>query len=375
MRKAVITTFFKAENYGAALQAYALEDIIQNRNYKPEILNYRDAAIEDLYNIFYFKRETFYLSIRAFLGNIIFYRRNRKRHLKFQEFQRDFLKIGEREYRSAEDVKRNPPNADIYITGSDQVWNASITEGLSDIYTLNFGEGQIKKVAYAASIGSGILSQSEKENLKEKISGIDCVSVRELTAGQIVGDLLPLKPVAVTLDPVLLRNQEEWEADLTFNKRKKDKYILAYHVEEDEEYRKAVNALSQMTGLKILHFDRRNRFCNALKSAYTAGPLEFVSLIQHAEYVITTSFHGTAFSIIFHKKFWVFPHRQTGSRVNDLLSLLGISERAVQTFEEFSSKDYDSEIDYVRVEKILSQERNKSLEWLENALKKSDDLT
>lgn len=134
MRKAVITTFFKAENYGAALQAYALEDIIQKRNYKPEILNYRDAAIEDLYNIFYFKRETFYLSIRAFLGNIIFYRRNRKRHLKFQEFQRDFLKIGEREYRSAEDVKRNPPNADIYITGSDQVWNASITEGLSDIY-------------------------------------------------------------------------------------------------------------------------------------------------------------------------------------------------------------------------------------------------
>ena len=65
---------------------------------------------------------------------------------------------------------------------------------------------------------SGILSQSEKENLKEKISGIDCVSVRELTAGQIVGDLLPLKPVAVTLDPVLLRNQEEWEANLTFNK-------------------------------------------------------------------------------------------------------------------------------------------------------------
>src|SRR5699024_6214752 len=99
-------------------------------------------------------------------------------------------------------------------------------------------------------------------------------------------------------------------------RKQKQKYILAYMVEEDLEYTKIVNCLSEMTGLKIIHFERvKRKMKNALKSAYTKDPFEFVNLIKNADYVVTTSFHATVFSIIYNKKFFVIPHKKTGARV------------------------------------------------------------
>ena len=374
MKKVIITTFFKAENYGAALQAYALEEVLLKKGYDVELLNYRDEAIESAYQLFDFKRKNFYLTVRALAGNFLFYRKKKSRRLEFLHFQSDYLKVGKIQYNSVENIKKNPPFADFYITGSDQVWNSSITKGVSDVYTLNFGASETKRIAYAASIGSKQIKLEEKELLKEKISNIDQISVREKTAKNMLGDLLPKKTIHVTLDPVLLKDRESWEMDLSDFSAERKNYILAYYIEEDGEFQKAVEALSKQTGLKIIHFEKRNKYKNVLCSAYTKGPFDFLNLIKNATYVITTSFHATAFSIIFQKKFWVFPHHFTGSRVTDLLQILKISNRAVHSLEEFLEKDYDKEIDYPKVDMILEKEREKSLQWLSVALREDDSI-
>ena len=127
--------------------------------------------------------------------------------------------------------------------------------------------------------------------------------------------------------------------------------------------------MTEKTGLKVIHFSKEEHgYKNILKSAYTEGPLEFINYIKNAEYVVCTSFHATVFSIIFNKKFFVVPHRKTGARVTNLLDKLNISNRAVNSIDEFNKIDYDSEINYEEVNSILKKEREKSLEWLNKAI-------
>ena len=110
-----------------------------------------------------------------------------------------------------------------------------------------------------------------------------------------------------------------------------------------------------------------------MKSCYTTGVLEFVEYIKNAEYVVTTSFHATVFSIIFNKKFWIIPHEITGSRVIDLVNSLELSNRIVNTLDMFLKVNYNEDINYERVERILDIKRQQSLQWLENEVKAKDE--
>lgn len=368
MKRIVLTTFFKAEHYGAVLQAYALQSVLQDKGFYVEILNYRDYAIENKCRPVKLKRNEFYSFLRACISFLLFYKKNKTRHKNFIQFQKLYLQIGKTEYWSVESIKENPPRADVYITGSDQVWNTEITKGISDVYTLHFGAENIQRISYAASIGGVQIRTEDEKALQEKLKKINSLSVREKTAKKALEKLLPEKTITVTLDPVLLRTKEKWEEDLTDLKKNKEKYILTYQIEENKEYKKTVNDLSLKTGLKVIDFKKWKRYANELYCAYTDGPLEFINLIRHAEYVITNSFHGTVFSIIFHKKFWVFPNCQTGSRITDLLDLLNISDRTIYAYDEFLLKKYNQNIDYERVDTILEKERAKSLEWLDLSL-------
>ena len=141
-------------------------------------------------------------------------------------------------------------------------------------------------------------------------------------------------------------------------------------VAEDPEYYKVIEYLSEKTGLKIIHASKRNKgIKNILRNAYTDGPIEFIKLIKNAEYVIATSFHATVFSIIFHKKFWIIPPKKTSSRITDLLKMLNIENRAIDSLENFKEKKYDEEINYSEVDEKLQAQREISLNFLDNAIK------
>ena len=322
--------------------------------------------MEKMYKVIKINKRNLYTRVRSFISALTYLKVNKSRYNNFNKFIDSNLKMTKK-YNSIDELRNDPPPKDVYITGSDQVWNPEITKGLSDIYTLNFGSDKTNRISYAASIGNNTLG---KEDYKGKVSKIDYISVREETAKKLLQPLIN-KPINVVLDPTLLIDKNGWEESFDLDDKEKEPYILTYHVAEYPEYVKIINELSKKTGLKVITFEKRkkNSYNNILRCAYSDGPEEFVRLIKNAKYVVTTSFHATVFSIIFHKKLFVVPHNTTGSRMLDLLNKLGLSNRAFYTLEEFKKFNYDEEIDYKKVEKILEIERNKSLTFLQNALK------
>lgn len=366
----VIVTFNKAHNYGAMLQEYALLKKTSEIGHA-EVLNYNDFNIAKNYKYIGLGYGTFIERIKIIIKYIIFFRINKKRYYAFDRFEKKFIKLTKEICNGVEDVDSCIKNTDILIAGSDQVWNPQITNGLSDIYTLNFGRKNVKRISYAASIGRSQIDKIMENEYKEKLSNLDCISVREESGAATLKKIIKDKEINVVLDPTLLLTKSEWE-NFSSNSKfidNKTKYILAYIVEKNPEQIKIVNQISHKTGLKVIHFEKMNRYKNSLKSAYTANPQEFVELIRNAEYIVTTSFHATVFSIIFNKKFWTIPHVVTGSRVTDLLKTFNIESRAIKTLEEFKTRNYNETIDYTKVNKILEIERDKSIKWLNNTLK------
>lgn len=369
MRKKVnIVTFHDAQNYGAMLQAYALQKTLE-KDYDVEIIDFKNDVIQKQNNIFYINKKNIKTVIKSLIHCVLFSTKKFRRSLSFNKFMKEKLKLTKK-YKNEKILESDFPKSYAYIAGSDQIWNTDITRSLRDVYTLNFGDDGIKRISYAASIGNSKIDKDEIDIYVNKISKIDYISVRE-EDGKEALDKFINKEISVVLDPTLLITKEEWDKEISNIKCKiNEKYILAYVVEPDEEYTKIVNYLSDKTSLKVVHFAHRSgKIKNVTKTAYTKGPLEFVKLIKDAEYVICTSFHATVFSIIFNKKFFVVPHRKTGSRVINLLDKLHIKNRVVYDFEEFSKIDYNMITDWSKVEKNLIQEREKSLNWLKDALK------
>lgn len=366
MKRIGILTFHNAHNYGAMLQAYALQEILSKEN-NVEIIDYRNKLIEEQYKLFRtFHKKNIKKSLKNFVGDILKYPMNKKRFKNFNSFMNEKLKLSNR-FNTEEQLFENNMNYNIMITGSDQVWNPGIVGSVSDVYTLNFGNA--KKISYAASVGNAELIDKNKKEFIRKVSQIDCISVREKDAKEKLSKIID-KPINVVLDPTLLMTKEEWDNKLENCSKENEKYILAYVVEKDEEYIKILNKLSKKTGLKVIHFSKRNYgYNNILRNAYTEGPFEFVNLIKNAEYVVATSFHAAVFSIIFNKKFFIIPHKTTGARVTNILNTLGIENRTYQCLEDFEKIDYDFETDWNSVNNKLEEERKKSIEWLNNSIK------
>ena len=368
-KKILITTFNKAHNYGAMLQEYALLQKVSKDNVT-EILNYEDKYIKKNYRLLNLGYGNLLNRLKQILKSILFFTMNKKRYDAFKKFEKDNITLTKK-YHNIDELNKSKLDYDVFITGSDQVWNPTITNGLSDVYTLNFGPKQVKRISYAASVGNSDNVKKYKSQYLKKLNCINVISVREKSAEIELSKIINNKEIKTVLDPTLLLTKKEWENVIINNKKIASKYILAYEVEENEEFIKIVNYLSEQTGYKIIHFSQRNknRLNNILFSAYTSGPLDFVYLIKNSEFVITTSFHATVFSIIFNKKFWTVPHIVTGSRVIDLLKTLNIDNRAIRTLAEFKARDYNEIIDYKKVNKILEVEREKSINWLNDVLK------
>ena len=184
-------------------------------------------------------------------------------------------------------------------------------------------------------------------------------------------DILDNKKIEVVLDPTLLLSANEWiELSKDYDRKFEEKYIVAYTMDNNDEYVKIANYLSEKTGYKIVYFDLRNiGFKNILANLYSYDPFEFINIIKNSEYVVTNSFHGTVFSVIFNKKLWVIPHLLKGTRMINLLEKIGLSNRIIRSLQEFKNVNYDESIDYDNVNNILKEERDKSINWLINSLK------
>lgn len=355
-----ILTFTDTNNYGALLQAYALKETVKKIKKNVEILNYKQPYIKNQRKIILIDRE----NIRTFFKSILFtitHLHKRIVNIKFIRFRKRNL------YRSSNTIfdpsEVKDTEKDIYIVGSDQIWNTKITHGDLTFF-LNFCSEQVGKIAYGASIGEDSVDERQKEILKNNIQEFDCISVREHNAVEILSKYTD-KEIYHVLDPTLLADKVIWSA-LTRNRKAKKEYLLIYRLHEDEEVYRIADMVSKKLNIDVRYINNYREDKYDFISERRVGPKEFITLFQNASFVVTNSFHGTTFSIVFNKNFITVPTERK-NRIESLLKLLHLEDRIITACSQIG-EEYNLNISYNIPNQLLEAEKNKSLSFLEKAI-------
>lgn len=340
-----ILTFHRAHNYGAILQAYALQEMLRSKGHCVEFIDYRNPYLLSVYNWFSWKRFITKNVMKAIKElNLIFKRKCRFNN--FQRFIQSKLYVSNQSY--------NLTSYDIIIIGSDQVWNTKLTHGFDSMYWGNWKHYNTAVASYAASMEDHI-SPEKKIEMSKLLKNFDFISVREESIKEQL-KLLTEKNIDVVIDPTLLLNRERW-LDIESKPVVKGDYILLYQVRNNEIAENIAKQISKRLNAKIVHLSARIDLGND-KETISSGPLEFLSLFRHAKFVVCTSFHGTIFSLIYHVPFCsVILKDGNDARVINILSQVGLEERGVSEyanhlFSPVNWKSVDERIDKMRQESM-----------------------
>ncbi|GAL67510.1 polysaccharide pyruvyl transferase family protein [Jejuia pallidilutea] len=324
-----ILTFHTPINYGAALQAFALQKHL--RDEYPELsiqnIDFKTDVHISKYNIFIPLRRNILVYLYKQFFIVLRYPSLRKRKKRFKSFIEEELKLTDR-YSSVDDLLQNPPIMDHYIVGSDQVFHPR-SEYL-EAYYLNFPKNNSKKSAYAPSFGISEFDKVPNDKIKPLLEDFDNICCRESDGAKYMSNLLN-KDVPVVLDPIFLLSDQQWE-EMSCGPLVSEKYIFIYDLNGGYDLLKIANKISKETGLKIVcQTQSADHFYKNCTQVFDSGPREFISLIKNAEYVVTDSFHGTAFSILFNKKQFIYVARPHASgRIRSIMGLCDISERIIE---------------------------------------------
>ncbi len=341
-----IVTFHRAHNYGAVLQAYALQEFIKSAGYTAGVYDYAPVASPAGGGI---KGKILKLVKKS----------NRKANQikaeKYKSFVEDNLNLNK-------DL-----DSDIYVSGSDQVWNAF--GKMDSAYFLRFVKNDAMKISYAASMGVDRVPEERKALFKKYIDCFDRISVREEGAKECLNQLCE-KDISVHLDPTLLMDEEFWLKQAEPINGIPEKYILVYLMHLPKNLNKLLKWLKKELGTDIVVMDSQGIVqggaCCLVKhdiALHEVGPKQFLWLMANAQSVVTSSFHGTAFSIIFRKEFYSIINPSAPSRIKNLLNKLGLSainENDLE-FTRFINNDWS------QVERVLNFERERSRCYIQEA--------
>jgi len=341
-----IVTFLYT-NYGALLQAYALQRYLKNENFNVVNIYFKTIEHENDSRVFNFYG-TFKSKISQLFFTLIRYRGLKKRKLRTDLFKNKYFNLSPI-YRTIEDFISRPPLFDIYISGSDQVFNPY--GDYRDVFYLNFDKGRSKKIAYSASFGINEFTDDVTRMVLPLVQDFDAISCREKDGADYLRDVLG-REVFWVADPTFLLKVEEWD-EICVLPKLKGKYIFVYALADEKSLIEIAKRIKKKTGFKIICVRGNTRdFISADKCIYGCGPAEFIGLIRKAEYVVTDSYHGTIFSIIFNKAFYTFISRpKVASRIYSLFNLLECSDRVV-TKEKIDCFTFDNKVALHNTEKL-----------------------
>lgn len=362
--KAGVITFHSAHNFGASLQTWALQRVLKDNNIEASVINYHPSIIDDLYNPLKGKE-----GIRKSLATMKLKRKNPNSLIRYKNYT-DFINIqfdliGD--YSTYEELEQADLDLDAYIVGSDQVWNSEHIGGFDPAYFLKFAKPGKRKIAYAASIGKDYILPIYHDRIKECLKSFTSISVREESAVKAVKDLVK-REVDVVLDPTLLIPREAYE-EIKRVPEINEKYIFVYMMENNPDVIAFANRMSQATGLPIVQRRPNKIFKNEIATCYTQGPGEFLGWIENAEYVITNSFHGTVFSMIYETPFVSMLHSNTGSRTIDLLKSLNMESHLLYKKEDFVDFSQFAIEDKESLRRRIAALRRSSIVFLLDALR------
>lgn len=358
-----ILTFHCADNYGAMLQAYGLKKYLCSNGIETEIVRY-----EPLYMT---GRHWWipYAPLKGIIGCLWLGWHGWKSHLRMGK---DFFKLRanmgnfRNTYLCEKDNKKMLFSYQLrrlpyqyYIVGSDQIWNPDITFGLRKVYFGGFKNKRKKRViAYAASLGKGSLKKGYNRKFSKLLKHVDVISLREKEAVSYVERFYQGK-IPVVVDPVFLLGKESWES-IEIKPEKKG-YILVYVTEKNPEIFSYVKTLSKEKKLSIVELRISKEKGDYFFADDTAGPAEFLGYIHNADYVVTNSFHGVAFSIIYQKQFLAFPHYSYNARIENVIHICGLESRVYKRGKE---NKIDTSIDWITARKRMDEKIRLSKEFL-----------
>ena len=362
-------TFHSSYNYGSVLQAYALQEFIKKNfgyAYNYQIINLRTERQKRYYDksfgMFDLKNNLKKILLVGHKVQIL------KRKNKYEDFINNKLCVT-KEYASLEELQSAKLDFDYFISGSDQIWNYKILD-FDWSFFLEFVNGNAKKISYAVSFGPRLLDLSDDESsrLKKDLAEYDNISVREAGSAEMVKQILGKSVAKIHVDPTFLLEKEDWNkiiGDRIYN----GDYILLYDLKGNKNAYKISRVLSKIYNIPVLivkenaklHFLYRD-----FVRKYDAGPIEFLNYVKYAKVVVSSSFHGNVFSIIFEKPFLAVDGKED-LRISNLLKLTKLVDRAVSDVDDLASIDLFN-LDYTVARKSIQVENMRSREYLADAL-------
>lgn len=366
--KVLTITCHNVYNHGASLQQFALIHYVESLGHTVETINYQPAYLADNYRYLGVPSKKFQKNIILKTLYIIakFPTRfsTRKRRMAFNEFDEKYIPRTKQLYKDNQSLKNNIPLADVYICGSDQIWNTLFENGADPAFYLDFVPAGKRKISYAASFATSRIENGLEDFVKRKVENLDFVSVRESSAVTILMDL-GIKEVTHVVDPVFLLSAEDWIEKFDLKKTEAQSYVLVYDFENNPLVKEYALHLKKTRDYQIVALNKIIDYADQIH--WDIGPVEFLGLMRNASFVLANSFHATAFSFIFKKQFLVF-NRSAGinTRMKDFLTEFGLKHRLVVSFDHQVVED---SIDFSVIEEPLNQRIEISKKYLQNAVK------
>jgi len=366
-----ILTFSYSNNPGSVMQAHALQNTLSRicPDAEVSLINYQKThSGKPLIGIHVFTRPirswTPKKVIRWTIAMLIHPIRMKK-YKRF--FNRHYNGYPTREI-TRDDLAALNRTYDLFVVGSDQVWNFSSPQ-VDATYLLDFVEDDTKKVAYAASFGQADISDMKTDAIKQWLPHFREIAVREQESIDTVRELAG-KTAEWVLDPSLLLDKDEYSAIAV--KPKEKKYVFLYYRHESPELEAFAEKMASHFGLELVRVFRQFKCAKNGKPVQTIGPEEWLGYMENAEYVVTNSFHGICFSLIFEKEFFVSAihgeREATNTRISNILAQFDLSDRSADSVTDF---DAMPRIDYQAVNQKIAQRREHSMDYLKKAAKKS----
>lgn len=368
MKIGIVTFWSSKDNYGQLLQLFALQTFLKELGHEPFLIRYafwKDNSIPKLFKEYFLLPWRIPRAIKNKIAERKVHKSNIVHERKFVEFLSENILYTEQIY-STKELINNPPIADCYITGSDQVWGALTP---NPVFFLQFGAKEIKRISFAASFGDGndFFKDGYISKVTPYLNKFDMVTVREYKALDVCKKA-GINGCILFPDPTLLIDMSNYNR-LLFSNLSTDKYCLIYMLEGEEKTKMSMDdivAFVKDMGAKMIYVASQGRFDKYAKQ-YPTIP-QFLSYIKNADFVITNSFHGTVFSIMYHRRFVVIPKKNgNNTRIETLLSQYGLQQHIVEE-PAMIKKAYNDVVDWTLVDNINEKKKKETVDLLQRVI-------
>lgn len=366
-----ILTFHRAHNYGAFMQAFALKTYIESLGHKAVFIDYVDKNHHSLYSLWQLEKRsknkfTIIKNMKLYTKKIILLIPRYIRYKKFSNDSSVYLGVDQKKtpIHEPENIK---DICDFYVYGSDQIWRKDdFLGGFDSVLWGDYPKTNNPKVSYAASMGKMVSLEENREFINEHLNNFSAVSVREFQLKDLLLEIDPQKNITHVCDPTLLLNKETWIDKLGL-KKTTSKGIIFYHLLGSDHAKKIVQKIKNEYKCNLVEFSGAVTLSRLKKHhKQLVGPVEFLNYFYNSDFVVSTSFHGVIFAIIFEKNFYAMGMDKNSYRVLSLLKELGLSDRYIADADKLPKTFPD--INFVEVKKRLNKYVEKSKIFLTTSI-------